>query len=274
MSSSVWYARAPWHGLRTMAVAAVLAVTASFPSYGTNQSYWDLWALQVGMICFAQNPAYRTTPLGELVSKGDRFESWAQFDRQPMVACFRSNQWISDRLCADVTSLDANTFRNLSPLHRKHVLELEGLRDMLAANWRSRDECPDPKKRPARIDLPPTERNEAKASEYAFCAQVAYATPYAASSAVLGSRNRENPAQESAETAKNYAAMQIHFMALAQQKSDSPFVENELRKSTERLNELRRKEAPGSYALLRQEEDRCRAVWINEVRPLFERRVK
>jgi hypothetical protein len=114
-------------------VAAVAVVFAS-SAQATNPSYWDLWALNVGMICFAQNPAYRNSPLGNMVGNAPGFVGgggWKGFDQRPTTAGLRSRQWVSDRLCTDVTSLDEATFRNLAPLARKHEAELRGLEDVM-----------------------------------------------------------------------------------------------------------------------------------------------
>lgn len=130
-------------------IAAVAAVAAVFASsaQATNPRYWDLWALNVGMICFAQNPAYRSSPLGNMVSNAPGFVRggfWEGFDQRPTTACLRSRQWVSDRLCTDVTSLDETTLRNLGPLARKHEAELRGLQDVMIYQWGSPSRGPLP----------------------------------------------------------------------------------------------------------------------------------
>ena len=105
----------------------------------TNRGYWDLWALDVAMICFGQNPAYRSTPLGSMVLNSYGFTGWEAFDRSPPAACLRSKQWISDKLCTDVTILDERTFRDLGPLRRKHDAELRGLEDVIVYYYKSRE---------------------------------------------------------------------------------------------------------------------------------------
>ena len=134
---------------RCLVVLIVIATTTS--SQATNRSYWDLWALDVGMICFAQNSTYRNTPLGHMVAKSYTFSGWRAFDRMPSVACLRSRQWVSDSLCADVTRLDEKTFRDLGPLFRKYDTELQGLKDVIVYQYESRTPkgaslpCPVPK---------------------------------------------------------------------------------------------------------------------------------
>jgi hypothetical protein len=112
-------------------VAALATIFAS-SAQATSPRYWDLWALNVAMICFAQNPAYRNSPLGSWVSNTFvRDGGWEGFDQRPTTACLRSRQWVSDKLCTDVTSLDEMTFRDLAPLARKHETELRGLQDVM-----------------------------------------------------------------------------------------------------------------------------------------------
>ena len=105
----------------------------------TNRGYWDLWALDVAMICLGQDPAYRSTPLGNTVLNSYGFTGWEEFDRIPSAACLRSKQWVSDKLCTEVTNLDEKTFRDLGPLRRKHEAELQRLQDVIVYNYRSRE---------------------------------------------------------------------------------------------------------------------------------------
>ena len=35
----------------------------SLSAQATTRGYWDLWSIDVGFVCFGQNPAYRNTPL-------------------------------------------------------------------------------------------------------------------------------------------------------------------------------------------------------------------
>jgi len=111
-------------------IAVGLAALSFFhvPAQATNPSYWNLWVLDVGMICFAQNSIYRNTPLGNMVLNSSGFTGWEAFDRRPSAACLRSRQWVSDSLCADVTDLGAKMFEgDLSALRLKHDTELQGL---------------------------------------------------------------------------------------------------------------------------------------------------
>jgi hypothetical protein len=119
-------------------VATVLVVCSAM-AQATNRGYWDLWALDVAMICFAQDSAYRATPLGNMVLNSYGFPGWDEFDKQPSMACLRSRQWVSDRLCTDVTKLDETTFRNLDSLRRKHENELQGLIDVVVYRYKSRE---------------------------------------------------------------------------------------------------------------------------------------
>jgi hypothetical protein len=119
-------------------IAVMLAISC-LPAQATNRSYWDLWALDVAMICFAQNAAYRDTPLGNLVLNSSGFTGWDEFDRRPSAACLQSRQWVTDRLCTDVTNLDETTFRDLGPLRRKHEAELQGLKDVVVYQYKSRE---------------------------------------------------------------------------------------------------------------------------------------
>ena len=123
-------------------IAAALAVLSFFhvSARATNPSYWNLWALDVGMICFAQNSAYRNTPLGNMVLNSYGFAGWDAFDRRPSAACLRSKQWVSDSLCTDVTDLGAKMFEgDLNALRRKHERELQGLRDVILYDFKSRE---------------------------------------------------------------------------------------------------------------------------------------
>jgi hypothetical protein len=186
------------------------------------------------------------------------------------MTCLRSAQWVSDKLCTDVTSLDEKTFQNLSPLYRKHAMELEGLKELLTwASERSRPDapCPDAGNKPFKLELPPTERDEAKASEYLFCSGVADSLPYARD--FSASPREKTPSTEQRRDVKDLQEMQLHFLVAAQYKTDPEFVERQMGKSTQRLNELRRKEPGGSYTLLSNEAERCKILWINEVRALF-----
>ena len=121
-------------------VAAALATVFASSAQATRPGYWDLWAFDVALICFAQNPAYRNTPLGHAVGNFYRF-SWEAVDRAPPAACLRSRQWISDSLCVEVTNLDEKTFRDLNWLGRKHDVELKGrkLKEAVAYLYKSRD---------------------------------------------------------------------------------------------------------------------------------------
>jgi hypothetical protein len=121
-------------------VAAALAAVFASSAHATTRGYWDLWALDVALICFAQNPAYRNTPLGNAVSNSYGF-SWEALDREPSAACLRSRQWISDSLCTEVTNLDEKTFRDLNWLGRKHEAELQGLKlkEAIVYRYKSRE---------------------------------------------------------------------------------------------------------------------------------------
>jgi len=123
-------------------IAAALAVLSFFhvSARATNPSYWNLWALDVGMICFAQNSAYRNTPLGNMVLNSYGFSGWEAFDRRPSATCLRSRQWVSDSLCTDVTSLGEKMFEgDLSALGRKHDTELQRLKDVILYDYKSRE---------------------------------------------------------------------------------------------------------------------------------------
>jgi hypothetical protein len=105
----------------------------------TNRGYWDLWALDVGIVCFMQKPSYRNTPLGKMLSNSYGFNGWEAFDRASFAACLRSRQWASDRLCTEITNLDEKTFRDLQPLRKKHEAELQGLRNVVEYYYKSRE---------------------------------------------------------------------------------------------------------------------------------------
>jgi hypothetical protein len=111
----------------------------SLPAEATTKGYWDLWALDVGMICFGQNPTYRNTPLGNMVRSSYNFPGWEAFDRSPSAACLRSRQWVSERLCTAVTDLDATTFHDLGPLGKTHDAELRRLQDVIVYYYKSRE---------------------------------------------------------------------------------------------------------------------------------------
>src|SRR5262245_44063813 len=107
--------------LARIAVAVVTFSVFHGSAQATDPRYWNLWALHVGMICFIQNPAYRNTPMGNMVLNSYGFQGWEAFDRRPSAACLRSRQWVSDSLCTDVTNLGVKMFEgDLSPLRRKH----------------------------------------------------------------------------------------------------------------------------------------------------------
>ena len=115
-----------------VAILSVIPVSAQ----ATNRSYWNLWALDVGKICFSQNPAYRNTPLGNMVLNSYGFPGWKEFDRRPTAACLRSKQWVSDSLCTDVTNLGQKLFEgDLNHLRRKHETELQGLKDVILYDY-------------------------------------------------------------------------------------------------------------------------------------------
>jgi hypothetical protein len=111
----------------------------SLPAQATTKGYWDLWALDVGLICFGQNAAYRNTPLGNMVLNSYGFAGWDAFDRTPASACLRSKQWVSEKLCTAVTNLDATTFRDLGPFGKTHEAELQGLQDVIVYYYKSRE---------------------------------------------------------------------------------------------------------------------------------------
>jgi len=139
----------------TMLIARfVVAILSIVPvsAQATNRGYWNLWAVHVGMICFAQNSAYRNTPLGNMVFNSYGFPGWEAFDQRPSAACLRSRQWVSDSLCTDVTNLDQSLFEgDLNHLRRKHETELQGLKDVILYDYRWREPngsslpCPTPK---------------------------------------------------------------------------------------------------------------------------------
>jgi hypothetical protein len=111
----------------------------SLSAQATTRGYWDLWALDVGMICFGQNPAYRNTPLGNMVLNSYGFPGWQAFDQTPSAAYLRSRPWVSEKLCTEVTNLDATTFRDLGSLRKTHDAELQGLQDLVVYYYKSRE---------------------------------------------------------------------------------------------------------------------------------------
>ena len=119
---------------------ATTFVVLSLAAQATNRSYWNLWALDVGMICFSQDTAYRNTPLGNMVLNSYIFSGWETFDRRPSAACLRSKQWVSDGLCTDVTSLGEKMFEgDLTALRRKHDTELQRLKNVILYEYKSRE---------------------------------------------------------------------------------------------------------------------------------------
>lgn len=86
----------------------------------------DLWILVVGPMCLAQFPRYADTEVGKIFLRGSDINDF--LDR-PFARCFRSHNWASVQLCADVMSLEKDQLKDLQPVHERHQDEIRAMTD-------------------------------------------------------------------------------------------------------------------------------------------------
>lgn len=259
----------------TLSFLATLTLILPVAAQATNRAYWNLWTLEVGMVCFVQSPEYRNSPLGSALSKGSELPGWERLDQSPSSKCLRGTQWVSPELCTDVTNLDEKALSgNLDPLIRKHAIELDGLQDVFSYLEKSRRSnsdavpCPDTDRARVNADRSGPDKDEAKAAEYTFCIGVSNVMADAAALREIKARTKNT--SEDDLTLKEVQRMRTDFGNAARLRSSRGFVVREMYNVTDKLNELRRKEVNLNDAPLKKESDKCRGIWINEVRPFLD----